>query len=132
MKRLTGLGISTSSPTTSSGQKRKRKGFIDDRGGMKRSKSDDSQIAVADVDMDVQSHRTGSMQFMAIEALQKKGHTYGYDLESFFYVFTWMCIRYDYEDVGQTSGLRRSTAKTTRTRPISTSQLRDGTMVRTP
>jgi hypothetical protein len=50
------------------------------------------------------SHRTGTMQFMAIEVLQGKGHTYRHDLESFFYVFTWMCIRYGYEDVGETSG----------------------------
>jgi hypothetical protein len=39
------------------------------------------------------SHRTCTMQFMAIEVLQGKGHTYRHDLESFFYVFTWMCIR---------------------------------------
>jgi serine/threonine protein kinase len=69
------------------------------------------------------SHLTGTMQFMAIEVLQGKGHTYRHDLESFFYIFTWMCIRYG-EDVGVTSGPRRSTAKKTRTRPISTSRLR--------
>jgi serine/threonine protein kinase len=40
------------------------------------------------------SHRTGTMQCMAIEVLQGKGRTYRHDLESFFYVFTWMCIRY--------------------------------------
>lgn len=34
------------------------------------------------------------MQFMAIEVLQGKGHTYRHDLKSFFYVFIWMCIRY--------------------------------------
>jgi serine/threonine protein kinase len=33
------------------------------------------------------SHRTRTMQFMAIEVLQGKGHTYPHDLESFFYVF---------------------------------------------
>ncbi|KAG9228380.1 hypothetical protein BJ875DRAFT_389540 [Amylocarpus encephaloides] len=42
-------------------------------------------------------HRTGTMQFMAIEVLEGKGHTYRHDLESFFYVFVWMCIRYGYE-----------------------------------
>lgn len=46
------------------------------------------------------SHRTGTMQFMAIEVLQGNGHTYRHDLESFFYVFLWMCIRYGYEDPG--------------------------------
>ncbi|KAF7858906.1 hypothetical protein EAF04_008947 [Stromatinia cepivora] len=45
------------------------------------------------------SYRTGTMQFMAIEVLQGKGHTYRHDLESFFYVFIWMCIRYGHEDV---------------------------------
>ena len=33
------------------------------------------------------SHRTGTMQFMAIEVLQGKAHTYRHGLESFFYVF---------------------------------------------
>ncbi|KAF4637478.1 hypothetical protein G7Y89_g576 [Cudoniella acicularis] len=37
-------------------------------------------------------HRTGTMQFMAIEVLEGKGHTYQHDLKSFFYVFVWMCI----------------------------------------
>ncbi|KAG9238033.1 hypothetical protein BJ875DRAFT_532559 [Amylocarpus encephaloides] len=44
------------------------------------------------------SHRTGTMRFMAIEVLQDKGHTYRHDLESFFLVLIWMCIRYGYED----------------------------------
>ena len=69
------------------------------------------------------SHRTGTIQFMAIEVLQRKGYTYRHDLESFFYVFTQMCIRYGYEDVGETCGPRRSTAKKTRTRLISISRL---------
>ncbi|TEY37182.1 hypothetical protein BOTCAL_0526g00030 [Botryotinia calthae] len=69
------------------------------------------------------SHRTGTMQFMAIEVLQGKGHTYRHDLESFFYVFIWMCIRYGYEDIEQDSGPIRSPAKKTRTRSISTSRL---------
>ncbi|KAL2888559.1 serine/threonine-protein kinase Sgk2 [Ceratocystis lukuohia] len=38
-------------------------------------------------------HRTGTMQFMAIEVLRKKDHTYRHDLESFFYVLLWMCGR---------------------------------------
>jgi hypothetical protein len=50
------------------------------------------------------SHRTGTMQFMGIEVHQGKGHTYRHDLESFFYVFIWMCIRYGYEDVGESFG----------------------------
>ncbi|KAH6667434.1 hypothetical protein B0J14DRAFT_619990 [Halenospora varia] len=44
------------------------------------------------------SHRTGTMQFMAVEVLEGKGHTYRHDLESFLYVFIWMCIRYGHED----------------------------------
>ncbi|KAG9230390.1 hypothetical protein BJ875DRAFT_487995 [Amylocarpus encephaloides] len=46
-------------------------------------------------------HRTGTMQFMAIEVLEGKGHTYRHDLESFFFVFVWMCIRYGYADTGR-------------------------------
>ncbi|KAG9231374.1 hypothetical protein BJ875DRAFT_506723 [Amylocarpus encephaloides] len=46
-------------------------------------------------------HRTGTMQFMAIEVLEGKGHTYRHDLESFFYVFLWMCIRYGYAGTGR-------------------------------
>ncbi|KAI9808753.1 MAG: hypothetical protein M1825_003905 [Sarcosagium campestre] len=40
-------------------------------------------------------HRTGTVHFMAIEVLRGRGssHTYRHDLESFFYVFVWMCIR---------------------------------------
>jgi hypothetical protein len=44
-------------------------------------------------------HRTGTMQFMAIEVLEGEGHTYRHDLESFFYVFIWMCIRYGHDDM---------------------------------
>ncbi|KAE8354714.1 hypothetical protein BDV28DRAFT_73102 [Aspergillus coremiiformis] len=40
------------------------------------------------------THRTGTMQFMAIEILRGKGHTYRHDLESFLYVLLWACIRY--------------------------------------
>ena len=39
-------------------------------------------------------HRTGTMQFMAIEVLDGISHTYRHDLESFFYVFLWICIRH--------------------------------------
>ncbi|KAI2639447.1 kinase-like domain-containing protein [Xylaria nigripes] len=36
--------------------------------------------------------RTGTMEFMAIEVLLDKDHTYRHDLESFFYVLLWQCI----------------------------------------
>lgn len=39
-------------------------------------------------------HRTGTMQFMAIGALSREQHTYRHDLESFFYVFLWVCVHY--------------------------------------
>ncbi|KAL5318088.1 hypothetical protein ACEPPN_015192 [Leptodophora sp. 'Broadleaf-Isolate-01'] len=240
--RLTGLGISTSStPISSSGQKRKRdEGLVNGRGGIKRSKSDDSQTDVVDhntkgyessthdvhsveeaeadslagqeseaygnrihcclvvspagrplhayasvrellealrdaiaghkslledgkilhrdisenniiitesasdgdpkgrlIDLDLAkeldsvpsgaSHRTGTMQFMAIEVLQGKGHTYRHDLESFFYVFIWMCIRYGHEDVGdlEEAAVPRSGPNKRRVRPTKTSILRD-------
>ncbi|KAG6037944.1 hypothetical protein E4U41_004648 [Claviceps citrina] len=38
-------------------------------------------------------HRTGTMEFMAIEVLEGKSHTYRHDLESFFYVLLWLCAR---------------------------------------
>ncbi|KAL2816328.1 hypothetical protein BJX63DRAFT_144841 [Aspergillus granulosus] len=38
-------------------------------------------------------HRTGTLQFMAIEVLRGIDHTYCHDLESFFYVLLWMCAR---------------------------------------
>jgi len=60
------------------------------------------------------SHRTGTMQFMSIEVLQGKGHTFRHDLESLFYVFIWMCIRYGHEEVADVEG----------TGPIKTSRLR--------
>jgi hypothetical protein len=44
------------------------------------------------------SHRTGTMQFMAVEVLEGKGHTYRHDLESFLYVFLWTLIRYGHAD----------------------------------
>ncbi|KAH8598594.1 hypothetical protein B0O99DRAFT_700179 [Bisporella sp. PMI_857] len=46
-------------------------------------------------------HRTGTTRFMAVEVLEGKGHTYRHDLESFFYVFVWMCIQYGYESMGR-------------------------------
>ncbi|KAH7310138.1 hypothetical protein BKA65DRAFT_414086, partial [Rhexocercosporidium sp. MPI-PUGE-AT-0058] len=33
------------------------------------------------------SHRTGTMEFIAIKVLQDKGHSYRHNLKSFFYVF---------------------------------------------
>ena len=236
--RLVGLGISTSSTTiSSSGQKRKRDGFVDENGGMKRSKSGDSRAdveiakdaengepdttdlhsiqepeldslagcesetygnrihcclvvspagrplhayrstrelleALRDairghkslledgkilhrdisenniiiteaasrgepigrlIDLDLAkeldsvpsgaSHRTGTMQFMAIEVLQGKGHTYRHDLESFLYVLAWMFIRYGHEKIRENSAPRGSMAKKRRTRPTSSSRL---------
>lgn len=38
-------------------------------------------------------HQTGTMEFMAIQVLQRADHTYRHDLESFFYVLLWMCAR---------------------------------------
>jgi len=37
-------------------------------------------------------HRTGTMEFMAIEVLKDSQHTYRHDLESLFYVFLWVII----------------------------------------
>ena len=72
------------------------------------------------------SHRTGTMQFMAIEVLQGKGHTYRHDLESLFYVFIWMCIRYGHEDVADVDETNAPSSKSNKrkVRPIRTSRLR--------
>jgi hypothetical protein len=39
-------------------------------------------------------HRTGTMEFMAIEVLEGRPHTYRHDMESLFYVFLWVIIRH--------------------------------------
>jgi hypothetical protein len=64
-------------------------------------------------------HRTGTMQFMAIEVLEGKGHTYRHDLESFFYVFIWMCIRHGHDDMDDNLNGKKWT------RPAAISRLRD-------
>jgi hypothetical protein len=54
-------------------------------------------------------HRTGTMEFMAIEVLEGKAHTYRHDLESFFYVFLWVIICYGQgtnKDLPEKSSLR--------------------------
>lgn len=38
-------------------------------------------------------HQTGTMEFMAIQVLQRIDHTYRHDLESIFYVLLWTCAR---------------------------------------
>ncbi|OJD20317.1 hypothetical protein ACJ73_08347 [Blastomyces percursus] len=48
--------------------------------------------------------RTGTMEFMAIEVLLNKDHTYRHDLESFFYVLIWQCARRDWEFVRNPGG----------------------------
>jgi hypothetical protein len=73
------------------------------------------------------SHRTGTMQFMAIEVLQGKGHTYRHDLESFFYVLIWMCIRYGHDnpsDLVEAAGSSESKPNRRKGRPAKTSILR--------
>ncbi|EEH41750.2 hypothetical protein PAAG_03671 [Paracoccidioides lutzii Pb01] len=42
-------------------------------------------------------HRTGTMEFMAIEVLLNIDHTYRHDLESFFYVLIWQCARHGWD-----------------------------------
>jgi Fungal protein kinase len=51
-------------------------------------------------------HRTGTMEFMAIEMLKDKAHTYRHDLESFFYIFLWIIIREIDKTLPKTSHLR--------------------------
>ncbi|EXU95608.1 protein kinase [Metarhizium robertsii] len=45
-------------------------------------------------------HRTGTMEFMAIEVLLGISHTYRHDLEAFFYVLIWLCARRGWALVG--------------------------------
>ncbi|KAA6407381.1 MAG: hypothetical protein FRX48_08929 [Lasallia pustulata] len=45
-------------------------------------------------------HQTGTMEFMAIQVLRGISHTYRHDLESFFYVFLWICARRIWERLG--------------------------------
>src|SRR5438552_1363095 len=49
------------------------------------------------------------MEFMAIEVLEGVAHTYRHDLESFFYVFLWVCIRH-----GHATNTSSMTPKTSR------------------
>ena len=42
-------------------------------------------------------HQTGTMEFMAIQVLQRVAHTYRHDLESFFYALLWICARRAWE-----------------------------------
>ncbi|KAF2787657.1 hypothetical protein K505DRAFT_379435 [Melanomma pulvis-pyrius CBS 109.77] len=51
-------------------------------------------------------HRTGTMEFMAIEVLEGKPHTYRHDLESFFYVFLWVIVQGRDRTLLKTSQLR--------------------------
>ena len=53
-------------------------------------------------------HRTGTMQFMAIDVLDGKTHTYRHDLESFFYVLVWLSARRAWDLPGAGKGPERS------------------------
>jgi len=85
MGRLTGFGINTSSTTiSSSGQKRKRDDrFVDGRGGIKRSKSDDSQTDVADVGADLKGYEPDTGDAHSVEEAEadslagRESETYG-------------------------------------------------------
>lgn len=54
----------------------------------------DLAVCLSDTADAMAHHRTGTMQFMAIGALSREPHTYRHDLESFFYVFLWVCVHY--------------------------------------
>ncbi|KAL9130813.1 MAG: hypothetical protein Q9175_006929 [Cornicularia normoerica] len=42
-------------------------------------------------------HQTGTMEFLAIQVLQRVAHTSRHDLESLFYVLLWICARRTWE-----------------------------------
>ena len=46
------------------------------------------------------------MEFIAIEVLEGKPHTYRHDLESFFYVFLWVTVQGRDKTLLKTSQLR--------------------------
>lgn len=54
----------------------------------------DMAIEIANLEPSTAPHRTGTREFMAIEVLHghQITHTYRHDLESFFYVFVWICV----------------------------------------
>lgn len=54
----------------------------------------DLAIGISTIDRSGAPHRTGTKEFMAIGALRGDVHTFRHDLESFFYVFLWICIQY--------------------------------------
>jgi Fungal protein kinase len=70
--------------------------------------------------------RATGLQFMAIEVLQGKGYIYRHDLESLFYVFIWICIRYGYENVADMDKTDTPSSKSNKrkVRLIKTSRLR--------
>lgn len=54
----------------------------------------DLAIETSDIHPSGAPHRTGTMEFMAIGVLRGDVQTFRHDLESFFYVFLWVCIHY--------------------------------------
>ncbi|ODV92408.1 hypothetical protein CANCADRAFT_995 [Tortispora caseinolytica NRRL Y-17796] len=59
--------------------------------------------------MDSTSHlRTGTYEFMAIGVLLGFRHSYRHDLESFFYILLWICLRYDAEPIKEIPLLERN------------------------
>lgn len=54
----------------------------------------DLAIAISATEPSGAPHRTGTTEFMAIDVLRAKRHTFRHDLESFFYVFLRICVTY--------------------------------------
>ncbi|KAL0631052.1 hypothetical protein Q9L58_010091 [Maublancomyces gigas] len=52
----------------------------------------DMAIETSDTEPSGAPHRTGTMEFMAIGTLNGEVHTFRHDLESFYYVFLWICV----------------------------------------
>lgn len=55
----------------------------------------DLAIKIADEQPSGAPNRTGTKAFMAIGALLGDPYTFMYDLESFFWVFFWICVHYE-------------------------------------
>lgn len=66
----------------------------------------DLAIETANIVASGAPHWTGTMQYMAIGALNREVHTFRHDIESFFYVFLWICIHYQPGSVNKSRPVR--------------------------
>lgn len=66
----------------------------------------DMAIETSETEPSGAPNRTGTMEFMAIGTLKGQVHTFRHDLESFYYVFLWICVHYQRSIEGKAYELR--------------------------